>query len=70
VVHTLNYITQGEINNIRVRADETQRSVAGGHVEGRKEVFEKLCIPAPYVIAIRCLLACYGISARRICLNI
>jgi len=43
-------------------------AVAGGHVEGRKEMFEKLCTPAPYITAIRCLLACYGTSARRVCL--
>jgi len=65
-----NYTTQGEIDNIGVRADETQRSVAGGHVEGRREVSEKLCTPAPYVTAIRRLLACYSTSAYRNCLNI
>lgn len=65
-----NYITQGEIDYIRVRADETQRSVAGGHAEGMVEVFEKLCTPAPYVTAIRRLMTFYGISARRNCMNI
>jgi hypothetical protein len=65
-----NYITQGEIDHIRMRADETQRSVAGGHAEGKVEVFEKLCTPVPYVTAMRRLMAFYSISARRNCLNI
>jgi hypothetical protein len=65
-----NYTTQAEIDHIRVRADETRPSVAGGHAEGKVEVFEKLCTPAPYVAAMLRLMAFYSISVRRNCLNI